>query len=102
MPQPPNEHFTEEDLQDQPEPEIIYQDKKSTITIADCYPCPISGKPCPTNGEMGTISHYYYPGDCPNFKACEDTATQTDPCPCGDTYANNCDGSCPSLNYDIY
>ena len=87
---------------DQPESEIIYSDEKSTITIADCYPCPISGKPCPTNGEMGTISHYYYPGDCPNFKACEDTATQTNPCPCGDTYANNCNGSCPSLNYDIY
>lgn len=80
---------------------VIYSDEKSTITVADCYPCPISGKPCPTNGAMGEISHYYYPGDCPNFKACADTATEADPCNCGKTYNNACDGDCPELSDDI-
>lgn len=85
-----------------PEEQIIYQDATSVIKASDCFPCPLTGTPCPTNGAMGTIPYYYYPGDCPNSKPCEDEAKYKDPCPCGQTYANNCDGSCPQMTFDLY
>lgn len=68
------------------EPELI-----SEVKTLDGFPCPVSGKPCPTNGALGDIPYWYYPGDCPNYQPCFDQAVQDNPCPCGQVPADHCE-----------
>lgn len=70
--------------------------------IACPAPCPITGKPCSTNGAMGHITHYFYPADCPEWNDCEKAAIAADPCPCGEKTDSNCDLECNYIKFNDY
>lgn len=72
------------------------------IRIPCPAPCPISGNPCKTRGDMGDIPFYYYPADCPDWNECRQTALILNPCPCTLYPDTECDGDCDYIRGNDY
>ncbi len=58
------------ELLDEAADQLAEFEKKEMEIKLNCAPCPITGNPCRTRGDMGDIPYYYYPGDFHEYSVC--------------------------------